>query len=120
MVRFCRFINRNEIDYNLIVNFDETRIQPAVKARKVVTLKNDNNPYFISSQNRWSCTMGIMISAGGKLLEPLFILPSKTLPVLPELLLHDCWFGGTHKGSLRITSQRWLSYSIKMGERKKK
>jgi hypothetical protein len=93
---------------HLILNFDETALDPTSPKLKVISRSGKPRPFATVVEKGEHITFGLCVSASGSFLPPLVILPLKTLPLLAETITQFYSFSGSESGFM--TKELWLSY----------
>ena len=93
---------------HLIFNFDETMLDPTSPKLKVISRSGNPRPFATTAGKGEHISLGLCISASGSFLQPLLILPLKTLPPLAEVINNFYAISGSENGFM--TKELWLSY----------
>ena len=89
----------------LIFNFDETALDFSAPKLKVVSCAGSARPFVEMAEKGEHISFGLCISASGKSLRPLVILPLKLLPTLSPEVLGFYAFSGSDAGFM--TKEIW-------------
>lgn len=80
---FEKLVSKNNYHPSMIINFDETSVSVGNKPKNVLVSKEVKKPCVPASGVNYRFTLGVSITASGLRPDPVFVLPGKTLPLLP-------------------------------------
>lgn len=78
-----RLVSQNNYHPSMIINFDETSVAVGNKPKNVLVSRDCEKAMVPATSVNYKFTIGVSITANGLRPNPIFILPGKTLPLLP-------------------------------------
>jgi hypothetical protein len=93
---------------SLILNFDETMLDPTHPKLKIISRSGNPRLFVATAEKGEHISLGLCVAAAGASIHPLVILPLKLAPLLSAELSHFYAISGSDTGF--ITKEIWFNY----------